>query len=120
MAAPSIGGTSIPTSFGYRGGGKITPHWQEDKLAADGSIYRAGEQWLEWDWPALTIAEYDWLVTQYEALPSSFELYEDDTRATAATFTSGGMKKPTSGGTFGNAYYRDVHVEFRALMPLLT
>jgi len=119
MAAPSIGGVAFGSTMGVKGGGRITPHWQDERVAADGSIYRAGEQWLEWDWPALLVSDYDYLVTRYEALPSTFELFDDDTRGTAVSFTSGGMKKPTSGGTFGGKYYRDVHVEFRSLMPTL-
>lgn len=118
VSAPTIGGQPFNATMGRLGGGRITPHWQEDRLAADGTLYRAGEQWLEWDWNALSSTDWQWLLTQYAAGPSGFVLFTDDDRSANATFTSGGMAKPTNGGTFGN-YYRDVHVEFRALMPIL-
>jgi hypothetical protein len=119
MTAPNIGGTGFPATMKTNGGGRITPHWQEDRVAADGTLYRAGEQWLEWDWEALSTSDYNFLLTRYAALPSTFVLFTDDDRLTNATFTAGAMLKPQNGGTYRNGYVK-VHVEFHALMPILT
>lgn len=118
MAAPSIGGVAFPATMKTNGGGRITPHWQEDRVAADGTVYRAGEQWLEWDWEALTTSDYTWLLTQYAALPAAFVLFTDDDRGTNATFTSGAMLKPVNGGTYKSGYVK-VRVVFHSLMPIL-
>jgi hypothetical protein len=118
MAAPTIGGTGFPATMKTNGGGRIIPHWQEDRVAADGTLYRAGEQWLEWTWEALTVSDYTFLLTRYAAAPTAFVLFTDDDRATNATFTSGVMLKPQNGGTYKNGYVK-VTVQFRALMPIL-
>ena len=118
VSAPSIATVPFNASMGRMGGGRITPHWQEERLAADGSVFRTGEQWLEWNWEALNATDYNWLLARYAALPAAFVLFTDDDRLTNATFTSGGMLKPTNGGTYQHGYVK-VHVEFRMLMPIL-
>jgi hypothetical protein len=118
MIVPLIAGIVFPYSMGVGGGGKITPHWQEQRISGSGIAFHVGEQWLEWDWEILELAEYDWLMARYAADPVTFQLWDDDTRRNLLTFTSGAMTEPRAGGTYGNVCYANVHVEFHALMPL--
>lgn len=118
VSPPSIATVAFPATMKTNGGGRIMPHWQEDRVAADGTVYRVGEQWLEWTWEALSTSDYTWLLTQYAALPAAFVLFTDDDRGTNATFTSGAMLKPQNGGTYKNGYVK-VAVQFRVLMPIL-
>ena len=117
MTPPSIDSVPFNASMGKAGGGKVTPHYREQHLAGDGTSYWAGECWLEWDWEALLIADYNFLMARHLAGPTTFVLPADDTRATFYTFTSGAMFRPQNKGTFGNNYYQGVHVEFHALAP---
>ena len=118
VTPPTINTVPFNATMGPNGGGRIIPHWQDDRVAADGTVYRAGEQWLEWEWEALSATDYAWLVTQYEASPAAFVLFKDDDRAVNATFTSGAMFRPTNGGTYRHGFVK-VHVEFHSLMPIL-
>lgn len=118
MVRPEIAGVEFPSTMGKGGGGQITVHWQQERLAGDGTVYKFGEQWIEWDWEVLEPEEFDWLMTKYEASPTTFKLWEDDTRRNLLTFTSGSMLEPKYESTYGNVYYANVHVEFRALAPL--
>ena len=121
MASPNIGGTVLGPFFDRAHcGGLYRFHRQEERISGDGTAYRCGEQWAEWDWATLSIADFNTLRTRWQAAPSGFGLWSDDEKATAVSFTSGVMLEPKHGARVGSEYFADVHVEFHQLAPLQT
>lgn len=120
MASPSIGGSALSIATEHvKCGGAFHFHRQQQSVAGSGSRFSHGEQWAEWDWKALTIADFNTLRTAWGTNPTAFELWSDDEKATAVSFTTGTMLEPTHGEIYGNGHFLDVHVEFRGLLPLV-
>lgn len=113
---------------GYYGGGgyynipslRGKYDFQKQKLrqALAGAPFASGIQRVIWVFPAMSVADYDWWVDRYEAGgPTSFVLWEDDTRRTEVAFTTGYLLRPTYGG-ITRGHYTDVRIEITSLMPL--
>lgn len=119
MASPSIGGAALGPFFDRTHcGGRYQFHRQQTRLSGEAGLIHFGEQWAEWDWNQLSIADFNTLRTLWQAEPGTFGLWSDDEKATAVSFTSGAMLEPKHGQRLGSEYFESVHVEFRMLMPL--
>lgn len=105
---------------GYYGGGHYQLHAQEERQAADGTVYRTGIQSAEWTWAGMGTAEWDWWMAQYargSAMP--FELWRDDTKRKPISFTSGWLLEPKCDPDAEAGMYMRVKITITHLMPLL-
>lgn len=119
MAAPSIGGTALTINANHsKCGGSYHFHRAPSRYAGSGAHYLGGEQWAEWTWKALSITDFNTLRTRWQSNPTAFELWSDDEKATAVSFTSGAMFEPVHGECVNNSYFADVKIEFHGLIPL--
>ena len=117
MTAPTVGGSAVPltTSQGY-----YTFNRQPIRNAGSGKPYGAGMQSVEWNFVLMGSTEWAWWWTQYNrGTAMAFELWKDDTRNTAITFSSGWLQRPEHGGVEAN-YYKDVKITITSLMPTQT
>ena len=121
MTAPSVGGVAVPetlASNGTYGGGRYTFRYQEEVQAADGTLYRRGPQGAEWTWAGMGSTEWAWWQTQYQrGTAMTFELWADDTRNTALSFTSGWLRRPEH-EYIEAGLYRNVKITITHLLPL--
>jgi hypothetical protein len=121
MTGLYIGNTNFTTGgqFGSNGRGVVAFHFQQERDNGAGGLVKFGEQWLEWNWAALSLTEWAFLLTCYAANPTTFGLPIYDTDRTPVAFTSGNMHQPVHNGIIGNNYVAQVHVEFHDLMPFV-
>ena len=123
MTAPTIGGSAVPTTLasnGVYGGGQYKFLRQEERQAADGSLYYAGLQSAEWTWVGMGSVEYDWWRTQWQrgtAMPC--ELWQDDTRRAAVSFSSARLLRPEH-KYIEAGLYREVTIKLTHLLPLVS
>ena len=123
MTSPTIGGSAVPTTLasnGAYGGGQYKFVRQAERQSADGSLYYTGVQSVEWTWVGMGSVEYDWWRTQWaRGTAMTCELWQDDTRRTAQTFSSGYLLRPEHKYVEAGIY-REVTINFTHLLPLVS
>ena len=121
MTAPSVGGSAVPSSLasgGEFGGGRYRFHKQPQRQAGAGNIYGYGDQYAEWTWVRMGTTEYEWWKTQYaRGTAMAFELWEDDTRRTTISFTTGILHRPEHRDVEAGRYV-DAKITISYLLPI--
>lgn len=116
MTAPSIGGSAVPGDIADRGVYRFLR--QQVRQNGAGAAVQFGEQAATWEFVGMGSTDWDWWMTQWRrGTAMAFELWEDDTRRTSISFSSGYLSRPEYDHIEAKLYM-GVKVEIHALMPL--